>query len=62
MFGFPKNQRSNIDKDEEETLKKLASELLSYTPEEIEQAKLNDELIEVNCNEKEEVSNPRSSS
>ena len=62
VFGFPKNQRSNIDKDEEETLKKLASELLSFTPEEIEKAKLIDELIEVNCNAEEEISDPRSSS
>lgn len=62
VFGFPKNERSNIDKDEEETLKKLASELLSFTPEEIEKAKLIDELIEVNCNAEEEISDPRSSS
>ncbi|MDF5716035.1 MAG: type II toxin-antitoxin system RelE/ParE family toxin [Rhizonema sp. NSF051] len=50
VFGFPKNERSNIDKDEEEALKKLASELLSYTPQALEKAKLKDELIEVNCN------------
>ncbi len=50
VFGFPKNERSNIDKDEEEALKKLASVLLSYTPQELEKAKLEDELIEVNCN------------
>ena len=62
VFGFPKNERTNIDKDEEETLKKLASELLSFTPEEIEKAKLIDELIEVNCNAEEEISDPRSSS
>ncbi|MDF5727744.1 MAG: type II toxin-antitoxin system RelE/ParE family toxin [Rhizonema sp. PD38] len=50
VFGFLKNERSNIDKDEEEALKKLASELLSYTPQALEKAKLKDELIEVNCN------------
>ena len=29
MFGFPKNERSNIDKDETEALKKLAAHLLA---------------------------------
>ncbi|AFZ02245.1 type II toxin-antitoxin system RelE/ParE family toxin [Calothrix sp. PCC 6303] len=51
VFGFPKNQRSNIDKDEQEALKRLASELLSYTDEDLEKAKLEDELIGVNCHE-----------
>ena len=32
VFGFPKNERSNIDKDEAEALKKLAAHLLSLTP------------------------------
>jgi hypothetical protein len=50
VFGFAKNERSNIDKDEEEALKMLASELLSYTPEDLEKVKLASELIEVNCN------------
>lgn len=31
VFGFPKNARSNIDKDEEEALKRLASYLLSLS-------------------------------
>lgn len=31
VFGFPKNVRSNIDKDEEEALKRLASYLLSLS-------------------------------
>ncbi len=31
VFGFSKNERSNIDKDEEEALKKLAAHLLSLT-------------------------------
>ncbi len=56
VFGFAKNERSNIDKDEKEALKKLASELLSYSPEQIEKAKLASELIEVNCNAEEEIS------
>ena len=33
IFGFQKNERSNIDKDEKEALKKLASQLLSYNNE-----------------------------
>ncbi len=32
VFGFSKNARSNIDKDEEDALKKLAAHLLSLTP------------------------------
>jgi hypothetical protein len=31
VYGFPKNARSNIDKDEEEALKTLAAHLLSLT-------------------------------
>lgn len=31
VYGFPKNERSNIDKDETEALKKLAAHLLSLT-------------------------------
>lgn len=49
MYGCSKNERSNIDKDEAEALKKLASELLSLTPEAIEKAKSAGELMEVNC-------------
>lgn len=49
MYGFSKNERSNIDKDEDEALKKLAAELLSLTPEAIEKAKNAGELIEVGC-------------
>lgn len=49
LYGFPKNERSNIDEDEEEALKKLGSHLLSLTPEALEKATRADELIEVNC-------------
>jgi hypothetical protein len=55
VFGFPKNERSNIDKDEEEALKKLASELLSLTPADLEKDTLENKLIEVNCNAEEEI-------
>jgi hypothetical protein len=57
VFGFPKNQRSNIDQNEEEALKKLSSQLLSLSPQNLKKAKLSNELIEVNCNAKEEISN-----
>jgi hypothetical protein len=49
VYGFPKNERSNINRTEEQALKKLASELLSLTPEELEKAKRAEELIEVDC-------------
>ncbi len=55
VFGFPKNERSNIDTDEEEALKKLASELLSLTPEDLEKETLESKLIEVNCHAEEEI-------
>ena len=48
IYGFPKNERSNIDKREEEALKKLALELLTLTPEALERATQANELIEVN--------------
>jgi len=49
VYGFPKNERSNIDKDEEEALKKLARHLLSLTTEDVTKATQAGELIEVNC-------------
>lgn len=49
VFGFPKNERSNIDKDEAEALKKLAAHLLSLTPQAVGKAQRAGELIEVNC-------------
>lgn len=52
VFVFPKSERSNIDKDEAEALKKLSTHLLSMTPQAINTAKVAGELIEVNCNAK----------
>ncbi|MUG93454.1 type II toxin-antitoxin system RelE/ParE family toxin [Scytonema sp. UIC 10036] len=57
IFGFSKNERSNIDKDEEEALKMLSKQLLAYTSEELEQAKNSNALIEVICNAEEKISN-----
>jgi hypothetical protein len=55
VYGFAKNERSNIDKDEEEGLKKLATHLLSLTPEALEKAKRANELMEVDCNAENQI-------
>ena len=52
VFGFPKNERSNIDKDEAEALKRLAAQLLALTPQALGKAERAGELIEVNCDAK----------
>ncbi len=49
VFGFAKNERGNIDKDEEEALKKLSVHLLSLTPQAVVKAESAGELKEVNC-------------
>ncbi len=58
VFGFPKNERSNIDKDETEALKKLAAYLLSLTPQALGKAQSAGELIEVECDAEDQVSDP----
>jgi len=52
VYGFPKNERSNIDKDEQEALRKLATHLLALTAQAVATAKLAGELIEVDCDAK----------
>jgi hypothetical protein len=49
IYGFAKNERSNIDQDEEAALKKLAAVLLTLKPIALSQALAAGELIEVNC-------------
>lgn len=49
VYGFSKNERSNIDKDEEKALKRLSSHLLSLNLSEINQAQRSQELVEVHC-------------
>lgn len=49
LYGFPKNERSNIDKDEEDALKKLAAHLLSLSAQALITAEQAGELIEVEC-------------
>ena len=58
VFGFPKNERSNIDKDEAEALKELAAHLLSLTPQAIGKAQRAGEFLEVDCNAQDEVAHP----
>lgn len=55
LFGFPKNERSNIDKNEEEALKKLAAEVLSLTAQALDNAQRAGELREVECDEKDQI-------
>ncbi|MFM8898542.1 MAG: type II toxin-antitoxin system RelE/ParE family toxin [Burkholderiales bacterium] len=55
VFGFPKNERSNIDKDETEALKKLAAHLLSLTAQAAAQAQDAGELMEINCDAQNEI-------
>ena len=57
VFGFPKNERSNIDKDEEDALKKLAAYLLSLAPSALATAQRADELMEVICDAQDQISN-----
>lgn len=57
VFGFSKKERSNIDKDEEEALKKLATHLLSLA-QALGKAQRAGELIEVDCNAQDEITNP----
>jgi hypothetical protein len=56
VFGFPKNERSNIDKDEEEALKKLAAHLLSLTTQALGKAQRDGELTEVDCDAQDQIS------
>ncbi|MCA8913472.1 MAG: type II toxin-antitoxin system RelE/ParE family toxin [Planctomycetes bacterium] len=49
VYGFPKSERANIDKDEAEALKRLATHLLSLTAQAVTTATEAGELIEVDC-------------
>jgi len=56
VYGFPKNERSNVDKDEEEALKKLAANLLSLTAQALGKAQRAGELMEVDCDAEDQIS------
>ncbi len=58
VYGFPKNERSNIAKDEEDALKKLADHLLSLTTQELGKAQEAGELMEVECDAQDEIIDP----
>lgn len=55
IYGFAKNERSNIDQDEEQALKKLAAHLLSLTAPAMDKAEHAGELVKVNCDAENEV-------
>ncbi len=50
IYGFSKNERSNVSQKELKALKLLATELLGYKNAALEQAVKAGELIEVNIN------------
>ncbi len=55
MYGFAKNERSNIDKDKEEALKELAAHLFSLSMEDLKKAEKAGELLEVVCDAEEKI-------
>lgn len=50
MYGFPKNERANIESDELKALRLLARELLGYNEQSLTRAVKAGELIEVSDN------------
>ncbi len=50
LFGFSKNERSNVDKDELRALQEVASELLSFDDQQLTIALDAGEIVEI-CNE-----------
>jgi hypothetical protein len=50
VYGFAKNERDNIEDDEEAALKKLAASLLTMSPRALAKALEAGEVTEVNCN------------
>lgn len=55
VFGFSKNERGNIDSEEEQALKRLAAHLLSSTSRMLDLAEEAGELIKVDCDAQNEV-------
>jgi hypothetical protein len=49
LYGFAKNDRSNINDDEKEALKELADYTLSLTPSELQTLVLENKLVEIDC-------------
>ena len=51
MYGFAKNQRSNIVAKEKQALKRMAGELLGYGDKQLRQALGHGTLIEIEVQE-----------
>ncbi len=47
IVGFTKNEKDNIDSNEEQALKRFAKELLGYTDEQLKKALSAEELSEI---------------
>ena len=47
LFGFSKNERANIDKDELKLLQEVASDLLSFNDQQLTTAMSNGQITEV---------------
>ena len=58
LYGFAKNQRENIDTQEEAALKSLAAHMLASGPQAMLQAVAAGELTEVNCNGQDPIPHP----
>ena len=52
VYGFAKNEKDNIGKDELTALKKLAAELLAYDEKTMAHVIASETLVEVICDEK----------
>jgi hypothetical protein len=50
IYGFAKNERANIDEDEEAALKKYGQTLLAMPPASLAAAESAGEVTEVKCN------------
>lgn len=55
MYGFAKNQKSNIEADELDGLKLLSKFLLAMTPQALAKSKAAMELIEVEPDAQDEI-------
>lgn len=51
LYGFAKNERSDIDRNEEAALKKWATVLLAMSPATLGRALMAEEIVEVDCDE-----------
>ena len=50
LYGFAKNERGNVDRDEELALKKWAAVLIELAPSVLRKTLVVHDLIEVDCN------------